>query len=336
MHPKSNGPSGLRALARAYGGDVYAGGRRALLPAPGHSRADRSVSLWLRDGRVVAHSFGAGDWRDILDDLRAQGWIDRDNRLLLAAGASAPALTMRPDRSRAERRRIACGLWQAGAPVTVGHPAAAYGRSRSVAIADTVLPGLRAHAAVAMRVYEDQGPRQAALLAAARDADGHVCAVEVSYLDARGRLSRSARPPRKLVGVLPAGAAVRLVADADEMLVGEGVFTTLSAMARFGLPGWALLSTSNLRRWWAPPGVRHVLIAGDRGPDGERSAAILCARLRATGIRAEVVLPPVGAGDWNDLARAEEKEGRGGAPGPQGWPFAAGQEPPDACDRFRS
>jgi len=334
MFPKSIAAPGLEALARAYGGDAYAGGRRALLPASGHSRADRSVSLWLRDGRVLAHSFGGGDWRDVLDDLRARGWIDADNRLL-CGGAPAPSPAPRPDRSRAERRRIADALWQAAAPIRDGTAAAAYGRARAVALADLARPGLRAHAAVATQVYDDAGPRLAALLAGVRDAEGEVCAVEVTYLDARGRRSRVAHPPRKLVGVLPAGSAVRLGSGGEALLVAEGVFTTLSAMARFGLPGWALLSTSNLRRWWAPPDVRRVLIAGDRGPDGERSALLLCARLRAAGVAAEVVFPPPGAGDWNDLAQAEEKEGRSGAPGPEGSSFSAGQEPPDACDRIR-
>ena len=72
----------LLPIVRALGGDLYAGGRRANIPAPGHSRADRSVSLVLSGGRVVAHSFGGADWREVLDDLRARGLID-------AAGAPA-------------------------------------------------------------------------------------------------------------------------------------------------------------------------------------------------------------------------------------------------------
>jgi hypothetical protein len=98
---------------------------------------------------------------------------------------------------------------------------------------------------------------------------------------------------------------------AAEMVVGEGLFTTLSAMRRFALPGWALLSTSNLRRWTPPSGVERLLIAGDRGPDGERSALALCSASRARGVCAEIALPPVGFGDWNDLDRTED-EGKGG------------------------
>jgi len=37
----------LREIVRVLGGDLYDGGRRANVPAPKHSRADRSVSLLL-------------------------------------------------------------------------------------------------------------------------------------------------------------------------------------------------------------------------------------------------------------------------------------------------
>jgi hypothetical protein len=48
-----------------------------------------------------------------------------------------------------------------------------------------------------------------------------------------------------------------------------------------------------------------VLVAGDRGPDGERSAQILRGALVAAGVSSEVLLPPAGVGDWNDLAQQE-------------------------------
>jgi hypothetical protein len=88
------------------------------------------------------------------------------------------------------------------------------------------------------------------------------------------------------------------------MLVGEGVFTTLSASERFGLPGWALMSTRNLRVWAPPEGVRSVLIAADRGKDGEASADRLQQRLCEAGVAASVALPPEPWGDWNEWSSA--------------------------------
>jgi hypothetical protein len=95
---------------------------------------------------------------------------------------------------------------------------------------------------------------------------------------------------------------VRLDPAAEAMLVAEGVFTTLLATEWFGLPGWALLSTRSLRAWSPPDGVRSVLIAGDRGKDGEASAEVLRARLVEAGLAATVALPPAPYGDWNEWA----------------------------------
>ena len=89
----------LRSIVQALGGDLYDGGRRANIPAPGHSAEDRSVSLLLQDDRVVVHTFGDGDWRAVLDFLREQQLIDASNapladnarRLLRAVGTVGQA-----------------------------------------------------------------------------------------------------------------------------------------------------------------------------------------------------------------------------------------------------
>ncbi len=306
----------LSALVRALGGDLYAGGRRALVPAPGHSAQDRSVSLWLKDGRIVAHTFGGADWREVLDDLRVRGWIDAEHRLLDGGAPVATGTGPSTEATRAERIAAARRLWDEGGPISGGSPAALYiaGRGIALSLAEAGA-ALRAHSAAPAFAYRDRGPHRPALLAGVREAAGALTAVEITYLDGFGRRSAVARPSRKVVGVLPAGCAVRLAPAAAEMVVGEGVFTTLSAMRRFARPGWALLSTGNLRRWTPPRGVRRVLVAGDRGPDGEGSAARLCRALIAAGIVAEIAFPPAGHGDWNDLDQEEVKEGRGRAPG---------------------
>ena len=70
----------LRNIVRALGGELYAGGHRANVPYPGHSRADRSLSILSDNGRIVVSCFGAGDWKEALGHLRDLGLIDRDNR----------------------------------------------------------------------------------------------------------------------------------------------------------------------------------------------------------------------------------------------------------------
>jgi phage/plasmid primase-like uncharacterized protein len=273
---------------------------------------------------VVVHSFGAASWQAALADLQVRGLVRADGRLPGAAPAAADGDT--PTRGAREARAHA--LWSAAGPIA-GTLAEAHCRRRGVTRA---LPdALRFHPSVPAAVYGGTGPFRAALLAAITDSGGAVCGLEVTYLAADGARARVTLP-RKTVGSLPAGAAVRLDPAGANLLVAEGVFTALSASERFGLPAWALLSTSNLRRWRPPEGVRSVLIAADRGRDGERSAGLLAQALAAEGIAVAVRWPPAPHGDWNEAVRGpagEEERGHEGAGAADGWsgPPARSLEP---------
>ena len=314
-----SGAATLAPIVRALGGDLWAGGRRANVPGPGHGAQDRSVSLLLSRGRVVVNCFAGDDWRDVLSELADLGLVDADGRLTGAQVDAMPA-----DPSRRERCAIAQRLWSEGRPL--GRTLSA--RHLALRGVDAPAEGLRHHPEVPAAVYAGAGPRRPALLAAIRAAErGEVVGVEVTYLAPNGTRARLALP-RKTVGLCPAGAAVRLAPAAERLLVGEGVFTCLSAGARFGLPPWALLSTRNLRRWRPPPGVRFVLIAADRGRDGEAAARALAFGLRDQGVSGALRWPPAPFGDWNEALGAgpgemEGEEGRdrvGAADGRSGPP----------------
>ena len=303
----------LRAIVRALGGDLYQNGHRANVPAPGHSAVDRSVSLVLSQGRVVVHSFAGADWRDVLDDLRRRGLVDQRARPIGAGLAScAPA---RP--SCRVRLQTARALWAAGFNEGVGGLVARHLGRRSL-IWSAGVEDLREHPAAPLWVYGDGTRTRRAMMARVSDPDGVTTAVELTYLDPNGRQAVDLKVSRKTVGQVPAGSAVRLSPVAEAMLVGEGVVTTLSAMARFYRPGWALLSAGNLARWRAPEGVRDVLIAADRGAAGATAAYGLRDRLRADGLESAIAWPWEPWGDWNEVltARAAERreEGRRGAP----------------------
>ncbi len=287
----------LRAIVRALGGDLYDGGRRANVPAPGHSSRDRSVSLLWTGERLVVHGFGATGWREVLDDLRARGLVD---------GNGAPAAASSPKPLAGERVAKAQALWSAARPLA-GTLSERHLRLRGVR-----RPGgmaLRHHPAVPAAVYAEAGPTRPALLGAITDAEGALTAVEITYLDPSGRRALRPRTSRKMVGVVPPGAAVRLDPATAEMLVAEGAATTLSATERFALPGWALLTAGNLSAWTPPFGVRRVLIAGDRGRPGEAAAERLAGRLAAAGVAPTIAIPAPPFGDWNEAA--EERMGKG-------------------------
>lgn len=295
----------LAAVVAALGGELYAQGRRALVPAPGHSARDRSVSLLLVDGRVVVHSFGAASWRAVLHDLRARGLIDSRG----APSGGAGPVGGPPAPSGRARIAAARALWDGGVAVRCGSLAARHLALRGVARPPGSICDLRSHPAAPLSIYRPGQAVRPALLAGVRGPDGEINAVEVTYLDGAGRRATGLHLSRKTVGRLPAGSAVRLDSAGPSLLVAEGVFTALAAGGRFGLPAWALLSAGNLARWSPPPGVRRVLVAGDRGPAGEAAAQALARRLAGETVAAEVRLPPAGFGDWDE---AREEGGRAG------------------------
>jgi len=317
----------LYAIARAVGGDVYSGGRRANIPAPGHSSADRSVSLLVTEGRLVIHCFGAASWQEVRADLLARGLIDAAGHVVSDGGSGARAAAS-PTPGRLERRAFAEALWLGSGALRRATPAGRYCLARAAPEALGRPWALRSHATAPLSVYGGGRFTRPALVCAVRSPDDLLTAVELTYLTMAGARCTVVRTPRKAIGVLPPGSAVRLAPADATLLVGEGVFTTLSAMAHFGLPGWALLSTGNLRRWTPPADVRRVLIAADRGADGETSAATLQSLLLGLGVAAEIRLPPPAFGDWNNwrvAARGAERAGRR-SKGPVGC--ARGQDVP--------
>jgi hypothetical protein len=291
----------LKTIVQLLGGDLYDRGCRANIPAPGHSPADRSVSLMFREGRIIVHTFGDGDWRTVLDHLREHGLVDARNAPISVSGAKARPVLGVVGASDIERLGAARRFWEGGRPLA-GTLSERHCRLRHI---ERALPGpgvARHNSEAPVSAYGDDRLRRPALLVAISNAEGAFTAVEVTYLAGNGRRTLDLRLPRKTVGPMPPGTAARIDAAAPEMLVAEGVFTTLSASECFALPGWALMSTRNLRSWSPPEGVRSVLIAADRGKDGEASAEVLRLRLARRGVRAQVALPPEPHGDWNEAA----------------------------------
>ena len=295
----------LRDIVRALGGELYSGGSRASVPAPGHSPADRSVSLLVSDGRVIIHSFGEASWQAVRDDLLRRGLIDSHGAPV--AGATFEPRSFAPPPPQTERVSRARTLWEEAAPVRPATPAWRHIRRRAITTSPLGLPSLRSHPQAPVSAYRGCTMTRPALLAAIHERAGELTGVEITYLTNCGSRASAMRLSRKTIGAIPAGSAVRLNPAAASMVVGEGVFTTLSAIEHFGLPGWALLSTSNLRQWSPPEGVRMVVIAADRGVAGEAAAEALRQRLAERGVTAVAKLPPKPFGDWNEAAQASRR-----------------------------
>ena len=68
------------------------------------------------------------------------------------------------------------------------------------------------------------------------------------------------------------GTAIRLCPLAKELMVGEGIETTLAAIQMFGLPGWAAGSAPMMDALELPATVRSVIILVDNDDAGDRAA----------------------------------------------------------------
>lgn len=260
------------------------------------------------------------DWaRDFL------GWTDRRPATL----ESETARVRREARRRAEAageaaRRMTeaerlAALWSRSAPGS-GTPVETYLDSRGIDVAALggVPDVLRFRPSYpyfapspgggrARRIHE--GP---AMIAAIAATDGRICGLHCTWLAADGRAKADIADPetgellpaRKMRGSA-AGGCVRLAEAERELVLAEGIETTLSVMAATGVPGWAALSLGNLDAP-LPAIVRTVWLAVDSDERDRRAAArakAAAANAHAAARRAvRLLVPPAGC-DWNDVAR---------------------------------
>ena len=92
--------------------------------------------------------------------------------------------------------------------------------------------------------------------------------------------------------------------DADVCLgIGEGIESSLSANQLYGVPAWATLSTSLMKSFRAPRGVRRLVVYADNDRHGAGLAAAFdCANknILSKNDVVEAVVKWPEAGDFND------------------------------------
>lgn len=291
--------SRLERIVAACGGILLDGGARALIPGPNHSHKDRSVSLAeTGEGRILIHCFSPkDDWRDVRRALTDLGLLDEAPSGEAGARWSRPKIAAQP--ASEERVARARRLWEESRPLrhTV---ATAYLRRRAIPAGLWDSPALRFHPSMTSL---DDRIRRPAFVAGITGADGALQGVQVTLLTAHGTAKAAVPTPRRVIGKLM-GGVVRLAEVRDELAIGEGVETLLSASEMFGVPAWAALSADNLARIVISKPLRRIIIAADNDDAGIRAADALRGRMTHSTIVEMEVAPP-GFNDWNDWARAQ-------------------------------
>jgi hypothetical protein len=133
--------------------------------------------------------------------------------------------------------------------------------------------------------------------------EGRPVAVHRTFLARDGSGKAPVDPAKMTLGPCR-GAAIRLAPAGPLLAVSEGIETGLSFMLATGIPTWAALSAGGIRSLILPSVVREVVIAADPDPVGLAAAYAAARGWRAYGRRVRIAVPPPGAGDFNDLARA--------------------------------
>jgi putative DNA primase/helicase len=283
--------SRLERIVQACGGELIDGGRRALIPGPGHSNADRSVSLLEGDdGRVLIYCFSPKDnWRDVRRALEERG-------LLGSAVEDAAEWTSRPPRlQRAGERLARAKRFWIESHLIDGTIAERYLHQRALPSTISTSPALRFHPG--MTSLEDR-QRRPALMSAIMDGAGALQGVEVTLLSMHGAAKAALATPRRIIGRM-IGGAIRLAAPTDTLIIAEGMESAASASVALGFPAWALLSAHNLALFSPPIGVERLLIASDGDAAGKSAAQRLAQRLKSQLV-IERAAPPDGCNDWND------------------------------------
>lgn len=292
--------SRLERIVAVCGGVLLDGGTRALIPGPNHSHKDRSVSLAeTEEGRILIHCFSPkDDWRDVRRALAGLDLLD-DEPAGGQHGARRSASKIVAQPVSEERITRAQRIWDESRPL--GHSVATtYLRRRAIPERLWATPALRFHPSMTSL---DDRVRRPALVAAITDSAGVLQGVQVTLLSTHGTAKAVVATPRRVIGKL-IGGAVRLHDLNQEMAVGEGVETMLSASHRLGAPAWAALTADNLSRFITPEVMRRLVVVVDNDPAGRRAAEILREQAPKQ-VQVETASAPEAFNDFNAWAIAE-------------------------------
>jgi hypothetical protein len=287
-----------RAVARALGGEAM--GCNVLAPGPGHSRADRSLSVKIDaaagDGFLV-HSFAGDDPVACRDYVRDAIGLSKQAR----AGIQSPPRSRRPHPTKSDDEAANIGLalriWNE-AHDPRGTVVETYLHSRKLVLSNDLCGDvLRFHPALKFN-----GASVPGMVALFRDVKtDEPCGIHRTLLDRNGR-----KLGRRMLGRAK-HAAIKLDADEDVTLglvMAEGVETGLAARLAGFRPVWALGSAGALPGFPVLPGIQAINILGeiDDGGANHRAAQACTARWMASN-REAFIIAPLSAGDLADIWR---------------------------------
>ncbi len=262
------------------------------------------------DGTWICNRCGAGDGVKLVMLFLNLDFRDAARKIEAFIGYTtvtsvAPAVKLDNEAKRAEMQAI----WSRAKPIDPVDGAGLYLNARTglVTFPDT------------LRFSKDEryGPNQfhPAMIARVDPCDearerGERAALHRTFLDGRGGKAEVPEP-RKMLGNMPTGAAIRLMPHDKILGIAEGIETAFAAWHLFDVPVWAAMTAGLLQEWVPPANVEMIFIFGDNDISftGQAAAYTLARRLKTReGLTVIVEIPPRAGQDWNDLLMAKLRD----------------------------
>jgi putative DNA primase/helicase len=265
------------------------------------------------NGTFICSQCGAGNGVKLVQMLKGDcDFKTAAQEIEKHIGAAAVMPTDKGQRQDDQKRRDdMAALWKRAKPITLDDPAGLYLNTR---LGITTFPAnLRQ---VADERYTEDGARPEwfpAMIARVDPSDeariaGERAALHRTYLNREGGKA-DVGSPRKMMGAMPTGAAVRLMPHENILGIAEGIETALAASIMFGVPVWAALTADLLQAWEPPAGVETVMVFGDNDHSltGQAAAFSLGRRLKAKRLSVMVEMPQRMGTDWNDVLQIQRR-----------------------------
>ena len=247
------------------------------------------------DGRLLAFCFGGCPFDRIIAALVEYGLLDDDGDD--SQVSRSVTVCQRDD---TQRIALARQIYNSGIQ---DERIAVYLHSREIGLTSPVLR------------FQEQAPhrlgaRLPAMLGPVVNVTGEQIGVHLTYLrrDGGGKATLPKEYQRECRGVIHGGAIRLIPFEPDvELVLAEGLETSLAASELFGLPCWSAVYAGGLCSLVLPPEVRRIVIAADNDASGvgQRNALAAHDRWTAEDRTVRIVAPPVVGDNFNDVLLKE-------------------------------
>lgn len=307
----------LRPALAAAAADIA----QSLLGPPNRGMSTKRELRFGRHGSLAVVIAGpkAGLWRDHSSDAggdmialiqREKGCTFQEALIEAAAfvGGARPARSpvtgiVYQDEIEAieQRQATARRMWHE-ANDFLGSPAETYLRNRGINIPPRLGEAIRFHPS--LRFGDASYPAMVAAIRCIHSND--LIGVHLTAIDKDGQPVKVEGKTLRRIRGSKRGGAIKLTPD-DEvirgLLVGEGLETTLSAMAIKSAQGWSVLDAGELRSFPVLAGIESLTIAVDHDPAGIEAAKQTTARYIAAHREVTRLRPKQPGHDLNDVLK---------------------------------